>query len=843
VVLGVAGLSALGGTTGGAAVADDAIYRPMGRLVPTGAKVRVRPDEYSAVRVDLAAARARLRGAPGANARSALVFEVPTPEGGTERFALHRTRVMAPRLAAAHPEIATYAGRSLDHTNTTIALDITPMGLHAAVRGPGGQDAWYVDPAYDKRGTDVHLSYHRGAMPSPEETFVEQQAPELRRQVTAPKQSARVGGTKVTQKVYRLALVNDPSYAEYFGTENVLAAKTTLINRVNQIYNADLAIRLELIEDSEKLNFDNEADAIGPDGPCGAHPCYDPRVGDPANHDGTWGQLEFCDLPTLGRNRIVLGQLVGASNYDVGHIALGLSGGGVAYIGVVGADYKGGGCTGLPEPKGDFFAIDYVAHELGHQFHGNHTYASCLGEGNGTTAVEPGSGSTVMAYAGICAQDDLQPHTDPYFSGATVDEINRYTNGAHPPVVEVQTVSLDDFGPGDTLTLTYKGNSGSLDYEEYSPLTVENLVESIGAVDDLDVTIADWGYDPGSPLTGHQPPDPTDFDTTGFQVIFAPTPFPDDPSITDAEDYPMLELSGVPGTVGETAQGGSAANGGHEKVATGNTAPTVRAPADRTIPKRTPFKLSATAKDADGGRPTVIWEQLDWTDLVTPLTSNAKRFGPLFRVFGGIAHVSYEDSLQSPARGQNRATTNGTRYFPDLAQVLSGNTNAKTGTCPVVKKKDAPVPFKLVDCYSEFLPTAAYRGTPGKGRALHFRVTARDGHLDGGGLGHDSVTLRVAPKAGPFLVKSFARKGVTVKGGSKYVVRWQVKGTQKLARKVQLLLSYNGGKNWKNLLRRTPNDGKVRVKIPKHRTKNARLMVRAVGNYFYDVNDRPFRIR
>ena len=117
----------------------------------------------------------------------------------------------------------------------------------------------------------------------------------------------------------------------------------------------------------------------------------------------------------------MLGQLIGASNYDVGHIGLGVNGGGVAFLGVVGWDYKGSGCTGLPQPQGDFFAIDYVAHELGHQFAGNHTFngvqRACSGGNREPGAsVEPGSGSSVMAYAGICLQDDLQPHTDPYFS-------------------------------------------------------------------------------------------------------------------------------------------------------------------------------------------------------------------------------------------------------------------------------------------------------------------------------------------------------------------------------------------------------------------------------------------
>ncbi len=87
---------------------------------------------------------------------------------------------MEPKLAAAHPEIATYSGRSLENPGTTIALDITQMGLHAAVRGPQGQRAWYVDPAYDRPGTSVHLSYYGGAVPRAEDEFIEREAPEIR---------------------------------------------------------------------------------------------------------------------------------------------------------------------------------------------------------------------------------------------------------------------------------------------------------------------------------------------------------------------------------------------------------------------------------------------------------------------------------------------------------------------------------------------------------------------------------------------------------------------------------------------------------------------------------------
>src|SRR5207237_9042511 len=137
------------------------------------------------------------------------------------------------------------------------------------------------------------------------------------------------------------------------------------------------------------------AEATGTNGPCGAAACF------------TVAQLASCGGSTLNRNNIVLGQLVGASNFDIGHIGLGVNGGGIAGLGVVGGASKSRGCTGLPTPVGDFYAVDYVAHEMGHQFGGNHpfngTQFNCSG-GNRSAAnsFEPGSGSSIMAYAGIC---------------------------------------------------------------------------------------------------------------------------------------------------------------------------------------------------------------------------------------------------------------------------------------------------------------------------------------------------------------------------------------------------------------------------------------------------------
>ena len=165
---------------------------------------------------------------------------------------------------------------------------------------------------------------------------------------------------------------------------------------------------------------------------------------------------------STARARFVIGQIIGASNYDIGHLALGQPGGGVANLGVVGRANKAGGCTGIPTPIGDFYAIDYVAHEMGHQFSGNHPFngnqLNCSG-GNRSAAnsVEPGSGSSIMAYAGICLTDDLQPHSDPYFSERSLQEISTYTSSNQAAINEVQTASLRHFGGGNEVQVVTFG--------------------------------------------------------------------------------------------------------------------------------------------------------------------------------------------------------------------------------------------------------------------------------------------------------------------------------------------------------------------------------------------------
>ncbi len=860
--------SAVVGAASAAPPTPTPYFSPVDGFSATGAKVRVRPVDYEATRLDLPGARSALAAAPheggdgsGSDSKVAggLRFALPTPDGGSAQFSLQRTDIMESALAAQHPEIATYSGVSTTDPQTGVAIDVTPMGLHAAVRGPHGQRAWYVDPAYNVRGTTTYLSYYGAAVPRAEQDFVERDARDTRRITSAAPAKT---GEEVLRRDFRLALTSDPSYAAYFGTDNVLAEKVTLINRVNQIYNDDLAIRMRLVNATDKLNLDTVAEAVGSNGPCGSAPCFEPPVGDdPDAPDYVPGDLDYCSGDTLARNRTVLGQLVGASNYDVGHIALGVNGGGVAYLGVTGLDYKGGGCTGLPFPKGDFFAVDYVAHELGHQFNGNHTFNGCgPGNRNGATSVEPGGGSSVMAYAGICGQDDLQPHSDPYFSQRTIDEATSLATARGLNVTEVQTVSLRGFDTdGERITLGFGNRARTLTRGgNYTAAGIRRVVERLTG---QDVTVSGWGYDPYAGY-GPYPAPLTRPDDRGFQVIFNSTALPEAPGPqNDVKSLTVLSGdAGVSGFVGETAKGGPGDNGGNVVTPSGNRAPVVTAPADKTIPLRTPFVLTGSATDADGNPLTYLWEQNDigaddrFDDAGDPtfyggtdLVSNRKRTGPLFRVFGTSAQVTDEGALQSPSPGLNLADGSPTRVFPDLAQVLAGNTNAATGRCPAPPSDpDAAVPLDVVDCYSEFLPRKGYRGSFNSASPrMDFRLTARDGAPNGGGTGHDDVVLRLAQNAGPFLVRSQASPRQSVRAGAVGTVRWAVSGTNTpaLARRVRITLSTDGGRTFGRVLAAdTPNDGSQAVTWPSVGTRQARIKVEAVGNYFFAVNAAPFSI-
>jgi len=849
---------------------------------------------FHAVSLDLQGMQSLTASAPREQGRvvaSALSISLPTPDGSFQRFVLEESPIMEDGLAAKHPDIKTYRGKGIDDPNATLRMDITPLGLHASVRSPNG--GWYVDPYY-KNDTSVYAAYGRADLVNPRAALVEgkldesqlslsrtlynqgdsvqvsgkgfkagatvelavraegEEVPLQTLSATADKSGnitvtlpagTRSGAYSITAangasaeasflvvdaevsaravgdqlRTYRLALVTDPSYATYVGANNVTAAKVTLINRVTQIYEEETSIRLVLIDATDNLNLDTAAEMTGANGPCGGSACF------------TTAQAATCGSSTLTRNRVVAGLLAGASNFDIGHIGLGLNGGGIASLGVVGRDAKAQGCTGIPTPVGDFYAVDYVAHEMGHQFSGNHTFngivSNCASSNrNPATSVEPGSGSSIMAYAGICGTDNLQTHSDPYWSQRSFDEITTYTSGAENSLNEIQMGVLTNYAAnGQQFQLSYNGQL-SAPIVRGTNFTVAGIKAAIEAIP---------GWPAGATVTVANVTD------TAFQVTFNGT--------LAGINVPTLQLvnptGNATGYVGEITAGGLTTRNGTVSATT-NTAPNVTVPDTYTIPVRTPFALTGSATDINGDPLTYMWEQNDRGAATgTGLISNTKTNGPLFRQFGTRAIVSSTDTLQYDSPGENHVDGNPTRVFPDMRQILANNTNAETGVCPTAS---ATPTGDQIDCFSEYLPTAAYVGFAGVNASpasLHFKLTARDGR---GGVNSATTTLVLAPAAGPFLVSSFNNAGVTVDGGSTQTVTWSVANTNVApvsVDNVRISLTTDGGATWTVLANSVPNNGSASVTLPTVVTTTARIKVEAIGNVFFDVSNVDFAIQ
>jgi hypothetical protein len=415
------------------------------------------------VALNTAAMRALLARAPmeftaQARGNGRVEISLPMPDGRSARFRAEESPVMEPALALRHPLIKTYRAQGVDDPAATARFGLTPAGFHAIVLSPSG--TFYIDPY--RRGDVVnHISYFKRDYPRTSADQFECHfhkgdggGPQgLSAENAAAFAAALPNGA--TLRTYRLALAADFEYSDFHSSATPFPDKAEVlangiipaVNRVDGIYEREVAVHLNLVANEEMIIFNTTADS-------------DPYV----DNDGT---------QMLAANQATLTALIGPTNYDIGHV-VSTGGGGVAFLGVVCNEaQKAGGVTGLPQPTGDPFYVDYVAHEMGHQFGGNHpfngTTGSCAGGNrNAPTAYEVGSGSTIMAYAGICPAQDVQLNSDDYFHTVSYDEIVTYINGGGnscaaatatgntPPTVEA---GLNYNIPKQTpFTLTASGN-------------------------------------------------------------------------------------------------------------------------------------------------------------------------------------------------------------------------------------------------------------------------------------------------------------------------------------------------------------------------------------------------
>ena len=364
----------------------------------------VRPNKSRAYRLDATMLRDQLSRAPKEFTPAAVQppaeVSLPMPDGTLARFSIFESPIMAPELAAKYPEIKTWCGQGIDDATATVRLDFTPSGFHAQILSPNG--AVYIDPA--RRGDSIlHLSYHKRDFARDRAEFACLTPADG---VALFQPAAGTIRSGASLRTYRLAVSATGEYTQFHGgsVAQGLAAIVTAINRVNGIYETELAIRLMLVANNDLIVFTN--------------PSTDPFSN--ANPSAL-----------LTQNQAVTDQRIGNANYDVGHV-FSTGGGGLSSVATVCVDgAKARSETGLAMPTGDPYYVDFVAHEIGHEFGAHHSYngidGNCGGQRDASAAYEPGSGSTIMGYAGICLTDDLQAHSDPFFHFISVEEIQFYT--------------------------------------------------------------------------------------------------------------------------------------------------------------------------------------------------------------------------------------------------------------------------------------------------------------------------------------------------------------------------------------------------------------------------------
>ena len=455
--------------------------------------------DYKQLKSTLAAANALSTGL-AKKQLNAQQIDLPMPYGGLQTFKVVESSVMAPELAAKYPQIKTYKVVAVNDPTVTGSLDTGGKGFHAYLHTAEGEV--FIDPVSASTQQEYYSYYKRDyASIAPREfscgvkpqTPTESPVAELKNADFV--MAARTGLNEFIS--YRIAVATTGEFSQAVKqsgsttveqiTADALAVIVTAIARINEIYERDLAISLLLVAENDQVIFTDSS--------------TDPYT-DPTNAslllDDNQAALDDADV-------------LGSSAYDIGHV-FSIDGGGLAALGAACVDgYKARGESGHPYPVGDPFYIDMVAHELGHQLGANHSFngttENCGGVNrNAETAYEPGSGTTIMAYAGICGDENVTVANEAVYSDATfhagsIAEIIAYTRtdtgntcsdpatGSAAPVVDAK---LDYTIPGGTA-FTLTGSATDSD-SAISAITYQWDQMDVGAATDATT----FGTDNGS---------------------------------------------------------------------------------------------------------------------------------------------------------------------------------------------------------------------------------------------------------------------------------------------------------------------------------------------------------
>lgn len=458
-------------------------------------QIRKEVEVKHSYKVDLSSLRSLLKDAveTGGNAKP-VVISLPTVEGKIEKFAVYSNPVMVKSLADKY-QLGSYVGVGIDDPSKYIRFSTSPTEMQSMIIKNG--EFQFIEPiSTDKQTYGVFYKTKRtGSDTGFECSTKEKQFNGIKSlKENGKNQLSNVGITSrpaaTKYRTYRLAISVTGEYTQYFMTQAGVLANATddekrapalvainnTMTRVNGVFEKEFAIKL-LVQDFPNILYINSAN--------------DPYI----NPNKT--NLELQETLTAQ---------VGNDNYDIGHVFNKVDAGGDGDAGGIGVTCtnptnilplaKGSAYTQNTNPTGDTFDIDYVAHEMGHQLGGNHTFSN-LSEGYGV-GVEPGGGTTIMGYAGI-TDDNVQMNSDAYFHYSSINQVLTSLEGKANCGTSASIT--DNTAPTISPLTAYNIPKGTAYYLDATAVDAENDSitynwEEYDSVDDNSTISGDsgWGY-------------------------------------------------------------------------------------------------------------------------------------------------------------------------------------------------------------------------------------------------------------------------------------------------------------------------------------------------------------
>ena len=343
-------------------------------------------------------------------------MDLPLPNGQYERFRIFNFPVLQPKLAEKYPDLKTFTAVGIKHAHLTAKIEMTPLGFSSMILGDTFGPI-FIKPFSKEK--NWYYSFYKKDYPNNEEPFyceVEEFIAE-ETESSARNNPTFVGDCQLRQ--YRMALACTGEFAQLIDDEDdsngdivadVLADMVIVMNRVNGIFEKEVGVTMVIIDRNEEIIF------------------TDP--------DNDLYSNNIVSLPA--ENRTVLNITIGNDAFDIGHVFSSVGGGRAFTEGPCNGPKAAGASGRRSSPTPEGFALDIVAHEIGHQFGARHTFntTTAICAESATASYEPGSGSTIMSYARVCPPL-VQTFVDPYFHAISIQQIGDFitTDGNVCPVI------------------------------------------------------------------------------------------------------------------------------------------------------------------------------------------------------------------------------------------------------------------------------------------------------------------------------------------------------------------------------------------------------------------------